>query len=162
MALLGPNSALVRLKPTLKGPNFSHMEAQFNHGQARLGFGSNSTLALSLNHFHNSFLIFKMSSFPNDLSSANLVANKRSLKADFKTPMVFLLHQRKIMFLNERTKTKKIVLGSKMQEMTRDVCYSICYGQNWPKHRINLKTDLESQDVGASAHTLTKSDMFLL
>ena len=67
-----------------------------------------------------------------------------------------------IILINKKTQTKKIFLSSKMQEMTRDAFHSICYGQNWPKRRKNLKTDLESQDARASTHTLTKSDMFLV
>ena len=39
---------------------------------------------------------------------------------------------------------------------------SIDYGQNWPKRRINLKTDLESPEVGASAQPFTISVIFLL
>ena len=51
---------------------------------------------------------------------------------------------------------------SNLQKMTRDACHSINYGQNWPKRRINLKTDLESPEVGASAQPFTISVMFLL
>ena len=51
---------------------------------------------------------------------------------------------------------------SNLQKMTRVACHSIIYGQNWPKRRIILKTDLESPEVGASAQPFTISVMFLL
>ena len=81
---------------------------------------------------------------------------KKSFKADLETIMVAP------MLINKKTKAKKIFLGSKMREMTRDPFHSMCYGQNWPKRRKNLKKDLESQDARASTHTLTKSVMFLV
>ena len=64
------------------------------------------------------------------------------------------------MLINKKIKTKEIFQSSKMREMTKDAFQSMCYGQNWPKRRENLKTDLESQDASVSTRTLTKSVIF--
>ena len=103
-----------------------------------------------------------MLSFPNNLSYSSKHGCKFTIfQSKFQNPYGFLATPTQIMLI-KKLKIRKFVLGMRMREMTRDVCHAICYGQNWPKRRINLKTDLESQDVGASAHTLTKSVMFLL
>ena len=102
-------------------------------------------------------------SFPKGLCfSSKLGCKWKIIQSRFQNYHGILAAPMCIIIINKKTQTKKIFLGRKMQEMTRDAFHSICYGQNWPKRRKNLKTDLESQDARASTHTLTKSDMFLV
>ena len=100
-------------------------------------------------------------SFPNGLCfSSKLGCKWKIIQSRFQNYHGILAAPMCIIIINKKTQTKKIFLGRKMQEMTRNAFHSICYGQNWPKRRKNLKTDLESQDASVSTRTLTKSVIF--